>query len=101
MPTLKQRVTEVLKRAGFTGREDHLPLYDCGGTFEIVAGVGAEVRVQWWDSSPEERRELLERFAVALREAGIKVEDRGEALYVARDLKAQRGRRGGTPYRAA
>lgn len=31
----------------------------------------------------DERRALLERFAVALRDAGLEPEDRGDGLYVA------------------
>ena len=84
-PTLKRRITIALLGAGFSDRETQLPVYDRGGTFEVVPGIGAEVRVAWWDSSADERRQLLERFAVALREAGFEVEDRNEALYVAQD----------------
>lgn len=81
--TLKQEITRVLLAAGFKAREDTVPYYGTGGTFEVVAGAGAEVRVAWWDASDEEKRALLERFAVALREAGIETEDRGTGLYVA------------------
>lgn len=78
--TLKQRLTDTLEAAGFTSREGHLPVLGGGGTFEIIAGIGAEIRVAWWE---RERRKLLEEFAAALKAAGFTVEDRIEALYVA------------------
>jgi len=81
--TLKEHLTAVLERAGFTPREGHLPTLGGGGTFEIISGAGAEVRVAWWDAGEWERRHLLKRFAAALKAAGFGVEDRIEALYVA------------------
>ena len=83
--TLKQEITRVLLAANFKDRETRLPIYDRGGCFEVIAGVGAEVRVAWWDASDWDRRKLLERFAVALEAAGFEVEDRDQALYVAQD----------------
>ena len=70
--------------AGFKGREDTIPALSSGGTFDLRSGVGVLVTVEWWDAGEDERARLLARFAVALRDAGLEVEDRGDGLYVAR-----------------
>jgi hypothetical protein len=82
-PTLHERVESCLLAAGFNAYEDTLPHKDSGGTFDLIAGAGVLVEVAWWDVGYWDRRALLEQFAAALRSAGLVVEDRGEALYVA------------------
>lgn len=82
-PTLRERVRSVLLDAGFAAREETLPTYAGGGTFDLTSGAGVRVSVSWWDSTPDQRRALLGRFAAALEAAGFDVDDRGEALYVA------------------
>ena len=82
-PTLRERVRDVLLGAGFAAREDTLPAYASGGTFDLTSGAGVRVAVAWWDSAPGQRRELLARFAAALEGAGMVVADQGDRLYVA------------------
>ena len=79
-PTLRERVRAVLLAAGFKDREDALPTYSSGGTFDLTSGAGVRVSVSWWDSTPDERRTLLERFAGALEDAGMAVADQGDRL---------------------
>ena len=81
-PTLRERVRDVLLAAGFKARETTLPTYTAGGTFDLTSGAGVRVQVSWWDSTPDERRALLEEFAAALSSAGFQVDDRGDSLYV-------------------
>lgn len=82
-PTLRERVEAALLAAGFQAYGQPVPTKASGGTFDLTAGVGVLVEVAWWDTGYWERRALLERFAVALRDAGFGVEDRGDRLYVA------------------
>ena len=86
-PTLRERVRAVLLAAGFEAREDTLPVYPGGGTFDLTSGAGVRVTVAWWDSAADERRALLERFAGALEDAGMDVADQGDRLYVEEPLK--------------
>ena len=86
-PTLRERVSAVLLDAGFSEYGDTLPTHSSQGTFDLTAGAGVQVEVAWWDAGYWDRRELLESFAEALRDAGFTVEDRGEALYVAEPEK--------------
>ena len=73
---------DVLLAAGFKAREDTLPTYASRGTFDLTSGAGVRVQVAWWDSTPDQRRRLLEKFAAALTATGFAVEDRGDSLYV-------------------
>lgn len=81
-PTLRERVEAVLERAGFKAYDTTLPTYSSRGVFFLKPGVGVTVEVLWWDSSEGDIRALLLRFAAALRDAGLVVEDRGDRLYV-------------------
>ena len=83
-PTLREKVERCLTGAGFTAYGDQVPHENSGGVFDLTAGVGVQVEVAWWDAGYWDRRALLGRFAAALRDAGFAIEDRGEALYVAR-----------------
>lgn len=82
-PTLRERVSAVLLAAGFAAREDTLPTYSTGGTFDLTAGAVVRVSVSWWDATPDQKRKLLGRFAVALERAGFTVTARGDILLVA------------------
>lgn len=95
-PTLRERVRAVLLAAGFAAREDTLPTFATRGTFDLTSGAGVRVSVSWWDSTPDQRRELLARFDAALEAAGMVVADQGEWLHVGEQLangktKTQRG----------
>jgi hypothetical protein len=81
-PIPRERIIAALESAGFTHSEHRIPVKESGGMFSVIQGAGATVRVEWWDTGDDERRELLDRFAEALREAGFQVEDRGDRLYV-------------------
>ena len=82
-PTLRERVESCLSLAGFSPYSGRLPTKRSGGTFLLGSGAGVSVSVEWWDSSAEERRKLLERFAAALEAGGFAVTRDGDALYVA------------------
>jgi hypothetical protein len=81
-PILRLRIIDALVAAGFAHSEHRIPAGNSGGMFAVVQGAGVAVRVEWWDAGDVERRQLLDRLAVALREAGFPVEDRGDRLYV-------------------
>lgn len=81
-PILRLRLIAELEAAGFTHSELRVPTYPSGGMFRVREGEGAVVEVEWWGSSVEERRGLLERMRVALEAAGYVVSDRGDGLYV-------------------
>jgi hypothetical protein len=83
VPPHRARVIEILTRAGFRNREDHLPTRAAGGTFSVTGGQGVLVTVEWWDATDLKRAELLIRIAGALHRAGLPVEPRGPGkLYV-------------------
>lgn len=86
-PILRLRLIAELEAAGFVHGELRVPTYTSGGMFSVREGAGAVVTVEWWDSSEEERRGLLERIRVALEAAGYAVRDRGDGdgLYVPAD----------------
>ena len=86
-PTLREKVKAVLLAAKFKAYEHTIPTRRSGGTFYLKSGVGVAVYIEWWDASNLECRAALLRFAAALRDAGLVVEDRGEALYVAEPEK--------------
>lgn len=82
-PTLREQIRAVLLAAGFKAREDTLPTAGSGGTFDLVSGVGVEVRVAWWDVTDGQRWDLLGEFRSALDAAGFVVTPGKKGLYVA------------------
>lgn len=95
-PTLRERVRDVLLAAGFKARQDTIPAYSSGGTFDLTSGAVVRVQVSWWDATPDQERVLLESFAAALEQDGFTVTRRDDVLLVVRpekrsDEKERRG----------
>jgi hypothetical protein len=80
---LADRVADVLSEAGYTDARQVFP-----GGFLITGGPGYAttgsviVSVPWTDATDAERRRLLARFAVALRDGGLYVTARAHYLEV-------------------
>ena len=86
-PTLREQVRAVLLAEGFKAREDTIPSYNTGGTFDLVSGAGVEVRVAWWDATGAQQWELLGRMRETLDAAGYEVTPGRIGLYVAEPEK--------------
>lgn len=82
-PDLADRVADVLSEAGYTDARKVFP-----GGFLITGGPGYAttgsviVSVPWTDATDAERRRLLARFALALRDGGLYVTARAHYLEV-------------------
>ena len=86
-PTLRERVERCLLDARFRAYGHLLPTRRSGGTFFLVSGVGAEVRVEWWDVTDEDRWGLLMQMRTALERAGWVVTPGRLGLHVAEPEK--------------